>query len=492
MENSPFKYVLPPFAHQHNEFESTRDYQYFAHFWEMGLGKSKIVLDTAQWLFLSGKITAMVITAEKGYYLNWMFSEFPKHWPEDIPVRIHPYSTPTSARARKAMDAMLTPREGTLDVLLLNIESISSTNFGGFFFANKFVESHKSIMMVVDESTTIKNPKANRTKNAIKLGAKCQYRRILSGTPITQSPIDLYSQCEFLRRGLLGFKSYTSFKNFYSIIQPQYLGSRVIWQVLGYRELDDLAQRIQPFSSRLEKKDCLTLPEKVYTTVHVDPTDDQKRMILKLHQEALALINGKMVTAANALALLTKSLQVAGGHIKDDDGTVGRIESNKPIALKALVESIANDAKIIVWGYFHEDMQIIQETLADVCPVFEMSGRVDQGLRDAALFKFRNHRGKCVFLASPRVAGKSLTLNEATYTIYYSNGFNLEHRLQSEDRNHRIGQEGTVNYYDLVCLATPDIKVVKALREKKILSDKILDQLDEYFVYTKRETLSLI
>lgn len=485
MENSPFNYVLAPYDHQRNEFESTRDYQYFAHFWEMGLGKSKITIDTAQWLWLKGNIDSMIITAEKGYYLNWLIDEFPKHWPSHLPVRIIPYSTPKNQEQRKRLDSLLTPKEGVLDVLLLNIEAISNKEYGGYNYACNFLNTHNATMMVIDESTTIKNPKANRTKNAISLGRYCAYRRILTGTPITQSPIDLYSQCDFLCKGVLGFATYTSFKSFYSIIQPMYMGSRTIFQTVGYRELDDLARRLQPFSSRLEKKDCLSLPEKVYSTIYVEPTILQKKLIDDLRDEAMAMIGGKsLVTVTNALSLLTKALQIASGHIKDEDGNTSRVDCTKPETLATLVEGIPADKKIIVWGYFHEDMQIIQEALKNICPVFECSGRVEQGLRMKAVADFKNHEGRCVFLASPRVAGKSLTLNEAEYVIYYSNGFNLEHRLQSEDRNHRIGQNSTVNYYDLVCLETPDIKVVHALKAKKNLADTVLDRLEQFFDYS--------
>jgi SNF2 family DNA or RNA helicase len=484
MENPPFRYVKAPYDHQRNEFESTREFQYFAHFWEMGLGKSKIVIDTIQWLFLQGKIDSVIITAEKGYYLNWMIDEFPKHFPDDLPIRLRAYSAATNTKERKLIEEIKFPKEGFLDVILINIESLSGTAIAGSLYAEEFVERHESTMMVIDESTTIKNPQAARTKQAIRVGKRCAYRRILTGTPITQSPIDLFSQCEFLKKGLLGFASYTSFRNFYSVTQPLYMGSRVIHQVVGYRELDDLSRRLQPFSSRLLKADCLTLPEKIYSSVYVEPTRQQRVYMDALKNEAMIMAGQGLVTVQNALTLLTKALQIAGGHIKDDEGNVSRVTSDKPQTLSRLIESIPDDKKIIVWGYFHEDMQIIQEALKEICPVFEMSGRVTGSEeRSAAVDQFRKHDGKCVFLGSPRVAGKSLTLNEAEYVVYYSNGFNLEHRLQSEDRNHRIGQNSAVNYYDLICLDTPDVKVVHALKNKEMISKEVLNNVSSYFDY---------
>lgn len=485
MENSPFKYVHAPFDHQRNEFESTRDYQYFAHFWEMGLGKSKVSIDTVQWLWLAGRIDSVIITAEKGYYMNWINAEFPAHWPHDLPIRITNFSVATVAD-KKRMDMMLKPIPGTLDVLLLNIESISNTSMQGFMFAKKFIPAHSSTMMIVDESTSIKNPKAGKTRQAIHLGTLCTYRRILTGTPVTQGPLDIYSQAEFLKKGILGFGSYTSFSSFYTITQIQHLGpNRSFKQTIGYRELDDLGRRLQPFSSRLLKKDCLNLPDKIYTTITVEPTAEQLKAITQLREEATIELGKKIVTIDNALGLLSKAQQIAAGHIKDDDGDTHRILSNKVTALVEIINLIPDKAKTIIWGYFKEDMKVVQESLKGICKVYEVSGDVAQADRPRIVEAFRSDPGKCVFLASPRVAGKSITLNEAAYVIYYSNGYNLEHRLQSEDRNHRIGQMSTVNYYDLVVKGTPDVKVVDALHRKEVISATILSQIKSYFEITQ-------
>lgn len=478
-----FKYKTVPFDHQRSSFESTREAPHFAYFWEMGTGKSKMMIDTAQWLFTRGLIDSVIITAEKGYYYNWVGNEFPTHWNDEIPIRVRAYRGMSGTVAqRRFCDEILVPQEGTLDVLVINIEAFStqaSGKTGGGYFTNLFLDRHKSTLFIVDESTTIKSPQAARTKNVTKLASKAKYRRILTGTPITQSPLDLFAQCEFLQKGSLGFRSFSSFRAEYAIMRPMQFGytARPVMQITGYRGLDQLARSIQPFSSRLLKKDCLTLPEKMYAPIYVEKTDEQAKHIHKLQVEAVSMINSQEVTVENALSILTKSLQIASGHLKDDRGMTHRLECNKAAVLKNLVNDLRDDQKVIVWGYFHEDMEIIQECLSGICPVFEVSGRVIQSEREYAIEKFRKHEGKCVFLASPRVAGKSLTLVEADVSVYYSNGFNLEHRLQSEDRNHRIGQNKTVTYYDLICESTPDVKVVQALKDKVSLAESVLTNL---------------
>lgn len=486
MNRETFQYHTAPYDHQRMAFDQTKDYQYYAFFWEMGTGKSKIIVDTSQHLFVEGKIDSAIITAEKGYYLNWELNEYPIHWPTDLPIRIISFSNYTTSKNKKLQEEMVRPIPGVFDVLVMNIESMSSVNMSGMKYAERFRSAHKSTLMVVDESTTIKNPEAGRTKMTRILGHKCQYRRILTGTPITQGPIDIYSQAEFLKSGILGFGSFTSFRSFYTIRQPVPIRvaggqQRVIQQVVGYRELDDLAMRLQPFSSRLLKKDCLSLPEKIYVPIFIEPTAQQIHHIERLKTELMTEIDNESVTVENALSVLTKSLQIAGGHIKNDDGDVMSINCNKGERLKQLIEDVHNDGKIIVWGYFQHDMEIIQNVLKDVCPVFEVSGRVDQNQRTQNIATFKEYKGKCVFLASPRVAGKSLTLVESNYCVYYSNGFNLEHRLQSEDRNHRIGQRNDVTYFDLICTGTPDVKVVAALKAKEIVSQAILSKIKTFF-----------
>lgn len=483
MENPPFQYFTKPFDHQRCVFDSTWHYQYFAYFWEMGLGKSKIIIDTMQRLYLEGKIRAVIIVAEKGYYLNWPLEQIPLHWPDYLSINISIYSSYRTVKAKQQLEKGLKPVDG-LQVLIINVESLSGgSHKRGVQYCHDFIDAHGSTMMVVDESTTIKNIKASRTRQAINIGRRCTYRRILTGTPITQSPLDLYSQFEFLKHGVLGFNSFTSFRSFYSIMETRNLGpNRSFQQIVGYRELDDLTDRVRPLSSRLLKTECLDLPEKLYTKIYVEPTEGQLRLLGWLKTEAMAFLNGDSVTVENALALLTKALQIASGHVRSDAGDTHRVESNKAETLSLLVQEAPLDVKIIVWGYFREDMQIIMETLKKIdIPAWEISGRIGQDQRVESVSRFRKCSRKCCLVATPRVMGKAMNLTEATLSIYYSNGFNLEHRLQSEDRNHRIGQRNNVMYYDLICSSSPDEKVVQALRNKEVISRNILSTLSSFF-----------
>ena len=484
-ELPPFRYETVPYKHQDIEFKQTRDYQYWALFWEMGTGKSKVCVDTMQWLYLKGEIDLCVIVAEKGYYQNWALSEIPTHFPKDVPIRVRVFKSAAKAEEQRLLREICRPEPGVLDVLVINIESMSGDNMSGTKFAEVVRKTHRSTLVILDESTTIKDPNSKRSKTLTSFGKRCQYRRILTGTPVAQSPLDIYAQANFLKHGLLGFQSYTAFRSFYTerVNVSIYVRGeeRMVPKIIGYRELDDLADRMQPFSSRLCKSDCLDLPEKVYVPLYVDPTDDQAMHLRSLKKELLTIINNNLLTVENALSVLTKSLQIASGHIKDESGRVHRIPTNKTEALRSTLAQIPDGKKIIVWAYFREDVDIICETLQDMCPVFNYTGIMGADEREQSIKAFRNHEGKCVFLSSPRVAGKGLTLVESDYSFYYTNGFSLEQRLQSEDRNHRIGQVNRVTYYDAICRNSPDMKVVEALKNKRIVSETLLENITSFF-----------
>ena len=140
-------------------------------------------------------------------------------------------------------------------------KSFSSGN--GTDFAQKFLSCHKA-MIAIDESTTIKTPTARRTKNIIKIGLDAKYKRIMTGSPITKNPLDLYTQCDFLSPWLLDFTSYYAFRNRYAEMKTLHMHGRQIQIVNGFKNLGELSDKLQPFSYRVLKEDCLDLPDKIY------------------------------------------------------------------------------------------------------------------------------------------------------------------------------------------------------------------------------------
>jgi SNF2 family DNA or RNA helicase len=334
-------------------------------------------------------------------------------------------------------------------------------------------------MIAIDESTTIKNHKAKRTKSLMKIAAGFKYRRLLTGSPVTKSPMDIYSQCEFLRPGLLGFESYYAFQGRYAVVQRRKMGQAAFQQIVGFRNLDELTRRIDMFSFRVLKKDCLDLPDKIYTARYVGMTPDQFQMYEQIRRHAMVLLDsGEMSTAPAVITQMLRLQQIMSGHLKTDDGDMLYFPSKRMDALEEIINE--HDGKAIIWSRFRYDIQQITEMLNKKfgagCAVSYYGDTSDDD-RAAAVLNFQNpnHPLK-FFVGNPATAGYGLTLTEANLVVYYANDFNLETRIQSEDRAHRIGQKNNVTYIDLVCEGSIDERIVTALQTKIDIGAKVLGE----------------
>ena len=259
-----YDYKTKPFYHQAEAIKESWAKEYYALFMEMGTGKSKVAIDNMGILYQRGSINAALIIAPKGVYDNWVKGEIPTHLPECIKrdvLRWEPKSTKTYTT--RLDDFILEDFHG-LKVFVMNIEALSTPR--GAKTAGRFLVQNPDNIVVVDESTTIKNRKAARTKNLQVLQRYAKYRRILTGSPITKSPMDLFSQCSFLSPQALGFNSYFAFQNRYAVVRQQKMGQRSFQEIVGYRRLDELNERLLQFSKRILKSECLDLPEKLFRT----------------------------------------------------------------------------------------------------------------------------------------------------------------------------------------------------------------------------------
>ena len=214
---------------------------------------------------------------------------------------------------------------------------------------------HINRMTAIDESTTIKNPKAKRTKNILVIASLAPYRRIMTGSPVTRNPLDLYTQCEFLDPRHLDFSSYYAFRNRYAEMKTMHVSGRSIQVVGGFRHLDELADSLKPFSYRVLKQDCLDLPDKIYMKREMQLTPEQKKLYEQMRKEALATLNGKTVTTMTALTQLMRLHQITCGHFAADDGTVQEIKNNRLAELLDVLEEI--EGKAIIWAHYQHDVK---------------------------------------------------------------------------------------------------------------------------------------
>ena len=468
-----YKFKTKPYAHQLIALEKSWNRETYAYFMEMGTGKTKVLIDNVAMLYDKGKVNGALIIAPKGVVGTWYNQEIPTHLPNHIEnVSVLWQSNITKGQSKKLGTLFKTGEE--LHFLIMNVEALSTSK--GTDFARKFLSSHNTLM-AIDESTTIKNPKAKRTKNIIKLSEMAKYRRIMTGSPVTRNPLDLYSQCQFLSPWLLDFQSYYAFRTRYAIMKTANISGRQIQLVAGFQRLAELSDKLKPFSYRVLKEDCLDLPDKIYMKRQIKLSPDQNKLYQQMKKEALAILNGKKVTTVNALTQLMRLHQITCGHFTADDGTIQRIPNNRISELMDVLDEI--EGKAIIWAHYQWDIKdIIKEIIKVHGPgsIVDYYGLTPQDERQGNIKKFQEDE-KCRFIVgTPQTGGYGITLTAANTVIYYSNGYDLEKRLQSEDRAHRIGQKKSVTYVDILADETVDEKIVKSLRKKINIASEVLGE----------------
>jgi SNF2 family DNA or RNA helicase len=473
IDKEGYEYKTEPYAHQVTAFEQGRTMVYQALLAEMGTGKSKIICDTVAYLYGAGKINALLIFGNNGSYTNWATDEIPTHMPDRVERNVVVWKGATGKRYKRMLDSLLTPGVFHLQVLVMNIEALAFDS--GFDMALRFARCHQT-MTVIDESTTIKNHKAKRTKAAIRIGYESIARRILTGSAVTNNPLDIYSQAEFLSTGCLGFTSWYAFRAQYAELQEIVLreSGRKVKVVTGYRTLDKLTADLQRFSFIIKKEDCLDLPPKVYEKYKVELTPEQTKLYEQLRKTSVAQLESEeYVTAKVVLTKLLRLHQLVCGHLTDDDGTIHKVSSNRLTALNAVLDEVSGP--VIVWANYRADIHDIAENLRkrDDGELATYFGDTSDAERIDIRQRFQQGAIKYL-VCNPQTAGYGLTLTASSNVIYYSNNFDAEKRQQSEDRCHRIGQTKSVTYVDLYCPKTVDEKILKALRTKKALADKVL------------------
>ena len=473
-----YKFKTKPYAHQLTALENSWHKEEFAYFMEMGTGKTKVLIDNLSMLYDKGKVDGALIVAPKGVVGTWHNQELPAHLPDHIENVTVLWQANINKKQQDKLDQLFkTGHE--LHIIIMNVEAFSTDK--GRLFAAKFLRSHKSLM-AIDESTTIKNPKAKRTKNILSLSSICKYRRIMTGSPVTRNPLDLYSQCEFLDPRLLDFASYYSFRNRYAIMKSANISGRSINLVTGYQNLGELSDKLKPFSYRVLKEDCLDLPPKVFIKRHVTLTPEQKKVYEQMKKAAIAVLNGKVTTTMTVLTQLMRLHQITCGYVAADDGTTQQVESNRLNELMSVLED--TDGKVIIWANYQMSVSEIMQALTKkygANSFVHYYGLTPQEDRQDYIRKFQNDPECRFIIGTPQTGGYGITLTQANTVIYYSNGYDLEKRLQSEDRAHRIGQKKTVTYIDLIAEDTIDEKIVEALRKKiNIASEVMGEELKEW------------
>lgn len=467
-----------PFEHQRKELQDHGGDAFRGLFWEQGTGKTKPIIDSVSELYRGGEVRGLFVLAPNGVHRNWVSDEIPTHMPDDIldQTKCHIWYSSGTVTHQRSFDEVYSHKG--LAVLVMSYNALLTD--AGMVAWKRFLKSRRC-MYVLDESQRIKNPNAKWSRRIVGSKAAAPYKRCLTGTPCANSPFDVYNQLKWLNPDVwtkIGIGGFAMFKQYFGAWEHWSVGSdgRTYPKCVAYRNLPILKEIMEQVGSRVTKEDVLDLPPKLYTKRYFTMSHKQQDMYSALKQQLIVETQTGMVTAPLAITRMLRFQQIVCGYFPkdDDDLTLEDIPGGNP-RLEMLAD-ICNEIshQVIVWARFKRDIELISKhpVFRERCVVVD--GSVTGEGRGAALDMFK--RGDKQFLianVSTDGVRSGQTLHMAKTVIYYSNSFSLEHRLQSEDRAHRIGQTDNVLYIDIAAEGTIDTHVIAALRKKLDVSCQV-------------------
>lgn len=447
----------------------------YALYHAMGAGKTFTSINLASARYLKGSIKHVIVIVNPGAVKDVWDVELERHSP--IAYNMHIFNAGGAAAIGKWQKQR---DQDKINWLCFGVEAFSQGN--AIKILEQYISQYQSegIMMVIDEATSIKTPTATRTKKITKQGHRCDFRLILTGTPITQGYQDLWSQFNFLDPAIVDCKSYVLFKNKYCI-----MGGFENRSIIGYQWTDHLMERIAPYCDIVSKEKAMPylLPKQMLPDCIVEPTPEQKRAMGQLKEQYAAEDGDDMLTVSTVMERITRYQQICGGFFPYDDIENGGYKT-KPItgknpkidALMKEMELVHEQGhKVIIWARFIPEIELIYASLikrfgAD-CAV-HFYGGTDRTDRKECTRRFQEDAEVRFMVSTQAVGGKGQTWTAATQTRYYSQTFSYEDRMQSEDRNHRRGQNNSVGYRNIVMNIAADKMVAIAIGRKHDVSEE--------------------
>tara|TARA_R110002167_G_C12707228_1_gene655159 strand:- start:47776 stop:49236 length:1461 start_codon:yes stop_codon:yes gene_type:complete len=471
MSDTSLYFRLPPYEHQESVWQDSRDLDGYALWWEMGVGKTCEIIGTTSYLFLEGKIDTLIVVAPNGVHANWTIDEVPMHLPDAIMAKTKMLTWFSSTSTRKSVQAEFAELVGH-DGLVVFVMSYDAVMTDRGAKALKKLLDKRECLYVLDESGRIKTPGSKRTKRILASARYAKYKRVLTGTPVDNSPFDVYTQIKFCRPDALakfGITNFATFKARYGIWEKRVnRGTGRSWdELVRYIKLDELHGIVDSVGSRLLKRDVLDLPDKIYEKRHFDLDPAQKKAYKELDKKFITWFEGQSsVTADLVLTRMLRMSQLCCGFIKDDDDQVRAVGKN--VRLKALQDVLEDtNGHVIIWCRWSWEVDEIRKVLGEEDAVYYDGRTSDQGRLDAKA-RFQRDGTAKYFVAKASAAGEGLTLHRAKTVIYMSLTYSLRERLQSEDRAHRAGMnDEPVLYIDILARNTYDEKLLQILRGKR-------------------------
>lgn len=462
----PYLPQKPPWFRQQEALDASKDRLAFAYLMAMRTGKTKVTLDDFGRRECAGEIDDFLLIAPAGVYRTWE-NAIQEHVSVDLQARLQVFTW--SAQLGKGEEKVLAqfladqtkPR-----VLLVNVEALSSVPRARELCIE--FASQRRCYCAVDESTSVKNPKAKRTKFLLaRIRPLVAVRRILCGLIAPRDPLDIWAQFAFLGEELLGFSSYRTFRAHYAKMKPMLLKGRWVQVVDSFQNLDDLQERVAKHSYRCTLEDCYDVPAKTYMKREVTLTPEQERVYREIRDFATAKLAAEAyVTATIVIVQLVRMHQVLCGHVVDELGNEHELPENRTKALLGLLEEHAG--KAVIWCSYDLDIRKVSAALTKAYGAGSVARFWGGNLqtREDEEKQFLSDP-KCLFMVATAAAGgRGRTWVNADLVVYFSNTNNLEHRSQSEERAQGVDKTRPVAYVDLVVPNTLDEKIITALRAK--------------------------
>lgn len=432
---------------------------------DMGLGKSLTSIAITGQLFNDKKIERVLVICPTSIIGVWL-GEFKKFADFDYYIEAIIGSTMSK---RKDKLKLLCHKIG-LKVAIINYEAT--------WRMEKELNIYKPDIIICDESQKIKNPSASQSKTIHRLGVKAKYKIILTGTPVQNSPMDVFSQWKFLDPNIFGLSFY-AFRNHYAV-----MGGYYNHQILRYKNMDELTSKAHSVAYRITKEEALDLPEQIFLNRYCELESTARKIYDTVVKESYAELMDGEITATNVLTKLMRLSQIAGGHVKDDEGRMQVISKSKLNELKDIMEDVIidNKKKLVIFARFIPEIESIKSLAREMDIRYSyITGEIKTEERSEMCSKFQNDNNIKLFIAQIQTAGLGITLTAADTAVFYSLDFNYANYSQAIARTHRIGQKNTCTYINLIATETVDEKILKALESKQDIAKNIVDNWRDYF-----------
>lgn len=456
-----FAFKLKPFSHQLKAMALGVRAKRYAYLMEMGTGKTKTAIDTVNFWIEHRQVNCCLVIAPKAVLYSWK-----REIEENSLDRRVCVITGTADEKR----ATLRVNRDTCEFFITNYATLRDVEMETFL--SRLV-SQRHAAIVFDESANIASYKSAQSKAAQRISRCTDHKLILNGTPIANSPLDAFGQFYVLDPSILGHRNFTTFKNEFAIT-----GGFKGKEIIGFKNLERLKERMNGASYRVLKKDCLDLPDKLYRVVELPVPPRMATAYKQLRDEAVLEQAGVTVAVPLVLTRLMRLQQITSGYLPAEDEYGNELEpilfeeDKLNAAIELVEEAVANGQKVIIWSRFLRDVKQAAEKLAHL-GARAYHGQVKDEERQAAVDAFQNDPTCRVFVGQSHTGGIGITLTAASVEIYLANSFSYLDRAQSEDRAHRIGQKNNVSIIDIVMKGTVDEYLLKCLKDKKDIASLV-------------------